>query len=572
MTDHEIQDTDAGKARDMLAPIYGEASTLESREAAAFEATRDLVGDWMKPTTGDAGLGAASRQALILRAVSTAPPATVSALAGHVMIRRAGAAQAFPLGADREVRRGDVVIAPHGGRALISMPDGSEILLRAESEIEIGDTTPGALAERMTLTAGRVYAWIAKQKEVLFSIRTNVGFACVVGTEFDLQIDREGNLDLIVSHGQVNFRPASASAEEVPLRRNEMVEYRASRTSKRTLTGRETDARTAWARKPKRGRVHGAVVAGVLAVCLAVGGVFYVKSRTDYVPMVASTSPNGQTTNGAAPSNNTPASEASDVFNFTASPAGAENSVTTSISNGEMPGVGPVEYRMYLRTTSQPGSPTVRIQVMDGSDMLSNSGQPLPEMMNSYAKMRGLEMEFTKDPSGMFLDPKLNRPDTGSDAFSALIFTATLNSQPPDRAGVKKGDSWTSRASGSISALPGATYEVDMTHRFDGFSDTAEGRVAMVTSKGTVTLLNAAISTETTRNYTQKLMANSMVIDQSTTAMYDPKTSRMISAINNSTTKMDMEMRILVVGRDPIINKIPAVTTVQNGTMHVEYQ
>ncbi len=572
MTDHEIHGEENRDARDLLAPIYGEATRLESSEAASFEATRDLVGDWMRPAAGDAGLKYIARQAVLLRVESTAPAATVSALVGHVMIRRAGAAEAFPLGTDREVRRGDVVIAPHGTRALINMPDGSELLLRAESEIEIGDTTPGALSERLTLTAGRLYAWIAKQKEALFTIRTNVGFACVVGTEFDLQIDREGNLDLIVSHGQVNFRPVSASAEEIALRRNEMVEYRASRTSKRRLSKGETDSRTAWARKPQRGRVHGAVVVGVLALCLAVGGGFYVKSRTEHVPMVPSTTPSGQTAPSAAPSIASQPTGSSDVFDFKLAQRGGENSVATSISNGDMPGLGKVEYRMSMQTTCEPGSPIVHTRILDDSDITTPSGNPVPEMMNSYAKMRGLEMEFTRDDSGTFTNPKLNRPDTGSDAFSALIFTATMNSQPLDRAGLKKGDEWDRKATGSISALPGASYEVNMTHRFEGFNETDAGRVAVVTSKGTITLLNAPISSEKTKNYTQDLVANSMVIDQFTTAIYDPNTSRFLSAVTSSTTKMDMEMRMMVAGRDPMIQPIPAMTTVQNGTMHAEYK
>jgi hypothetical protein len=442
MTDHELHGEENRDARDLLAPIYGEAPTLESGEAASFEATRDLVGDWMRPTAGDAGMSMGARQAVLARAMSTAPAATVSALMGHVMIRRAGASESFPLGTDREVRRGDVVIAPHGTRALITMPDGSELLLRAESEIEIGDTTPGALSERLTLTAGRLYAWIAKQKEALFTIRTNVGFACVVGTEFDLQIDREGNLDLIVSHGQVNFRPASASAEEVPLRRNEMVEYRATRVSKRTLSGRETETRTAWARKPRRGRVHGAVVVGVVALCLAVGGGFYIKSRTEYVPLTPSTSPAGQIPSDASSSTAKPAGDSDEVFNYTLTQPGGENSLTTSIAKGDMPGLGAVEYRMSLRTTADPASPKVRMLVLDDSDMIAATGKPVPDMMNSYAKMRGLAVNFTRDASGKFLDATIERPDKGSDAFSALIFTATMNAQPFDRPGLRKGDEW----------------------------------------------------------------------------------------------------------------------------------
>lgn len=571
MTDHEMPSAEDRNARDLLAPIYGEARTLETTEAASFEATRDLVGDWMRPSVGDVGLSVSARASLLNRVQASTPAARVSTLMGRVMIRRAGAVEAFPLGADPEVRRGDVVIAPHGVRALVTLPDGSEILLRAESEVEIGDLDTASLSERLMLASGRLYAWIAKQTEGLFTIRTDAGFACVVGTEFDLQTDREGNLALIVTHGQVNFKPASGSSEEIPLRRNDMIEYRAKTATKRTLAAREAAQRTAWARKPESGRVHGAVVAGVIALALAIGGGFYLKSRNETTPMPLPIT-NATSGSTSAPNAANTENSAGDVFNYRLTQPEGENTITTSISKGDLPGIGPVEYRMVMQTTSAPGSPEMRIVVSNDADIVSATGAPIPPQMNSYAAMRGLAMTFTRDASGKIVDVKRERAEAGSDEFSSFIFLATMNAQPFDRAGLKKGDEWDHRVSGTVPSVPGASYEVDMKYRFDGFTDTADGRVAILTSRGTITLKDAPLSTETTNNFTQRLMVNSMVIEQSSTTTYEAATSRIISAVNTSTTKMDMEFRRLVPGRDPSIQKLPEMTQVQNGTLFVEYK
>lgn len=560
-----------GHARDILAPLYGEAPTLGPGESAAFEATRDLIGDHMRPGRGEVGLSPAARNR-VLDTLQAEPAAKVGVLAGSVWVRRAGAASALPLGDDREVRRGDTVLTPPGSRAMVRLADGSAVMLAEQSELVIG--APVGIAERLSLLGGRLYAWVEKQRDAVFAIRTPQGFACVVGTEFDLQSDREGNLALIVTEGQVNYRPASAAGQEVALRRNEMIEHRLASTTKRTLSNRETARLTEWARPRRRGNITW-TVAGLVALALLAGvGVMWFAKRGEGrtlppPPALTASTPGTTLPPAAAPA---PAATSDNgTFDFHYLQPGGEKSISTSRLRSELEGIGPVEYVMSMRAEFAPGGGSARLRIEDG-DVLKQDGTSVEGPQNHYKTMRGLEFTLTRDAKGLLANPRSEREDkSGSDAFTMLMMTMTLNSQPKEKLGLKPGDTWRHEVSGDFALMPGTTWTSSFEFKLDGFGELDGRPVAYITSRGTMKVKDGVLNRTTTPAYTQNLVAKTMVIESSGRAAYDRATSRLLVTSESSSTDMDLEMRIMVKDREPIVRPISKFNYKQAGTIDTKY-
>jgi len=267
-------DGDTGDtARQLLAPLYGEAPSLDLGEAAEFEAVRDLVVDWVDDAEG-AEFSPEARTALLDRALAdTTESSLVSPIGGAVWVRRNGKGHALALTSRFEALPGDLLILPHGTRAEVRLPDKSSVLLKDESRFVVGHKEGRNQGQ---LLAGRLYAWVEHQVRAAFHIATPLGTAAVLGTQFDLDLEEPRKVHLLVTKGKVEFysRKGEKTSMSKIVTRNRLLSASAQETTVRRLSPLEARRRTAWVRgeNPRRGRFS---VLGALLVVLVVGLVGY---------------------------------------------------------------------------------------------------------------------------------------------------------------------------------------------------------------------------------------------------------------------------------------------------------
>lgn len=278
------------RARQLLAPLYGEAPALESGEAAEFEATRDLLVDWVEEPDG-AELPDAMRATLLDHAFKRQGEAsTISPLGGAVWLRRGGKGRVVAFSSHFQAFAGDLLMLPAGSRAEVRLPDGSSIMLKDHSRFIVGRIGG---KDQGRLLAGRLYAWVEHQVRAAFRIATPLGMAAVVGTEFDLNLENHGECRLLVAKGQVNFEtlpgkaPGGKTMTEVT--KNRMYRCSESGGHVERLSRREVRRELAWihgAPPPRRGRA----LLVILAI-LAMAGVGFFLARKDKTAGPDSASP-----------------------------------------------------------------------------------------------------------------------------------------------------------------------------------------------------------------------------------------------------------------------------------------
>jgi hypothetical protein len=231
------------QARDFLAPLYGGSAVLSPRDAAEFEAVRDLVTDYLaQPLATDRLRNA------VLDRVSRWPsrPAVVTPLGGAILLHRSGAQHALPHDRSIEADPGDLVVVPTGCRAEVQLADGTSLLLASGTRLRLGGLDENR--ERARLIAGRVFAWVARQVRGGFVLGTPQGEVFVLGTEFDVTAEANGRLRLLVAKGKVGFTRTGADRPVAPaLTRGQLLQLEDGRAAMRTLTRRETLEETRWA-------------------------------------------------------------------------------------------------------------------------------------------------------------------------------------------------------------------------------------------------------------------------------------------------------------------------------------
>jgi len=272
---HPSEEDSGETARHFLAPLYGEVPAPDSREAAEFEATRDLLVDLIEEPAGAEWTDGA-RARLLERAFERRDEAcTVAPLGGTVRLRRESAGGAIAFSSSFQAFPGDLLTLPAGSRAEVRMPDGSSILLKDRSRFVVG-RIGGKVQGR--LQAGRLYAWVEHQVRAAFRIATPLGTAAVVGTQFDLNLENHGECRLLVAKGQVNFETlpgiALGGGKRVEVAKNRML--RCSRTEDRLerLSPREIRRELGWVHgvpAPRRGRA----LLLILAILVIVGAGFF---------------------------------------------------------------------------------------------------------------------------------------------------------------------------------------------------------------------------------------------------------------------------------------------------------
>ena len=138
-----------------------------------------------------------------------APKARLLAVAGDVTVEtKAGGALAKKGAA---LASGDAVSTAEGATALIELPDGSRLKLRASSRVAVTLPGPKSAVTEAFLSIGSVFAKVAKRLPgAEFRVRTRTAVAAVRGTEFFTAFGRsrkgkDADLWVCVNEGSVEL-------------------------------------------------------------------------------------------------------------------------------------------------------------------------------------------------------------------------------------------------------------------------------------------------------------------------------------------------------------------------------
>ena len=151
----------------------------------------------------------------VLLSTSITIPADVMAQAGQKAgqvsraipdVAIARGTQQMPAPVKTLVDWGDVVKTNEGGRARVSLDDGSVLNVGSSSSLTVTQHNSAAQQTQIELTYGRMRSQVVKQAKpnAKFEIHTGLGVAGVVGTDFFLGY-LNGLFQLIVFDGHVKF-------------------------------------------------------------------------------------------------------------------------------------------------------------------------------------------------------------------------------------------------------------------------------------------------------------------------------------------------------------------------------
>jgi hypothetical protein len=151
----------------------------------------------------------------VLVSISIAIPADIAAQAGQKAgqvsraipdVAIARGTQRLPASMKTLVDWGDEVKTNEGGRARVSLDDGSVLNVGSSSSLTVTQHNSTAQQTQIELTYGRMRSQVVKQAKpnAKFEVHTAVGVAGVVGTDFFLGY-LNGIFQLIVFDGHVKF-------------------------------------------------------------------------------------------------------------------------------------------------------------------------------------------------------------------------------------------------------------------------------------------------------------------------------------------------------------------------------
>ena len=152
---------------------------------------------------------------VILVSMSIAIPADLTAQVGQKAgqvsraipdVAIARGTQQLPAPIKTLVDWGDIVKTNEGGRARVSLDDGSVLNVGSSSSLTVTQHNSAAQQTQIELTYGRMRSQVVKQSKpnAKFEVHTAVGVAGVVGTDFFLGY-MNGLFQLIVFDGHVKF-------------------------------------------------------------------------------------------------------------------------------------------------------------------------------------------------------------------------------------------------------------------------------------------------------------------------------------------------------------------------------
>jgi ferric-dicitrate binding protein FerR (iron transport regulator) len=408
------------------------------------------------------------------------------------------------------VAEGEALEIGPGARALLRLPDKSELWVNAETLLHFGRR---AAQTFVSIVRGEVLALVAEQRRAL-SIATPAGTVSVLGTAFDTDVSRDGRTRVSVLDGQVEFKTRAGRATVGAHRRVEAG--RGERPSRvKRLLKREVKRLAGWtaplrAASQSAERIHirrngregtmrsinwliGIVIIGGLGF---IGYNLFFKSeppRPDFSQATVQETFTPVSTGAAAPA--PPAPGATGPGAVAASPEAADGAVTLwldqnaglrwvetmsmantmRVTEGSSPTPQDIVQQMTLITdcnvaeNTPEGHARVERVVRDASMDFTVNGQrvDLAQMgqANPLDQLRGKSMSVTVDQYGRVVDADvgdLGGVFQGANTEEMQKFMQSLTAGVPDRP-VRVGDQWSRevRLPGSESALARCTSTLD---------------------------------------------------------------------------------------------------------------
>lgn len=113
------------------------------------------------------------------------------------------------------LRKGNTLLTPGGSKALVEWKDGSQIYISEETELDFQTS-----AYPLTLRLGEIFSMMKSQEE-RFEIQTPSAVLSVIGTDFDIAVNKEKQTILRVLKGKVAFKNETG---EAVVKKNSQVE------------------------------------------------------------------------------------------------------------------------------------------------------------------------------------------------------------------------------------------------------------------------------------------------------------------------------------------------------------
>lgn len=181
----------------------------DTRHAEIYERVRCLMGDASRLLSSDpAFIQKASAQK---RGLSTATSVSLS-------VCLAIATGAFFM-LDVPLRLQADAISGTGERQTLNLPDGSELMLNADSAVSLAF---GPSERRVIVLKGEVFATVAADKARPFVVEANGGTTTALGTAFDVEMAKAGTNVTVLEH---SVRVDTADAISIRIEENQKVSY-----------------------------------------------------------------------------------------------------------------------------------------------------------------------------------------------------------------------------------------------------------------------------------------------------------------------------------------------------------
>lgn len=111
---------------------------------------------------------------------------------GSLLVKTNGTSRFAPAKKGQFLYEGDIVKTEKNSLGAITFVSGVSLKMNANTEFTISVKQLGKADEELTMGSGQVYSKVLKRGS-RFGIKTPVALAAVRGTEFDVQLDKDGN-------------------------------------------------------------------------------------------------------------------------------------------------------------------------------------------------------------------------------------------------------------------------------------------------------------------------------------------------------------------------------------------
>ncbi len=554
------------RSRELLAAIYGEGEALGPREASEFEATRDLLSDFVNEPA-DPAVRQRLREAIegeLRAAPATTPKA--SPMREVLWVRSQGGTALIPSDRPIALAPGSHLIVPRGGRALVTFPDGTEMLLAGESRMALSEAPEKDVVA--TLESGRLYAWVSPRPHRVFALSTPHGDVRVHGTEFDVNLQHPDQLDLTVASGSVEFAPVRDGAKPLLLARRDALVATGSGELTEHLSTRELRRRVEWSREERR---PGRVILGLAAGTVLLGAAIFLAARsrpeavTDTAIQAAPLQDEGNVT--GSPQAWAAAMIGADI---------AENSHLTVLVEGQKGGRWIPESRIVmteqLGNLRPDGSRDFQV-VHDEVVRLNEDGSVIPMSAGAESRtIKGLTITGRISPDGTPQDVRIagRQVASGREALHLLNFHLynplfLLPASPP-----AEGTTWQRPASGSIAQLPGAVVSVQRTIRREPGIEEQGRRLDRYTMAMQGTYGNIEADNRVVSQVRNVATIRESAIRSRGELFTEAGTRRMVRCVIHREEIMQLTRTLTAPGKEPVESTLPRVSEVSRLTITYE--